>query len=102
MPQTIEAIQHARAGRADRRGRNKIDKATRDPDRVRTELPNMRSSPRMGGQNFRQGSARHRRGIDQLLEAILLQAEVLSCRRRARACLGVVISRAWKRDVARW
>jgi len=80
MPQTIEAIQHARAaGVPIVVAVNKIDKSTADPDRVRTELSKHDVIPEeWGGQNmFVNVSAYTGQGIDQLLEAILLQAEVL-------------------------
>ncbi len=80
MPQTIEAIQHARAANVPIVvAVNKIDKSDADPDRVRTELSKHEViSEAWGGQNmFVSVSARTGQGIDQLLEAILLQAEVL-------------------------
>jgi translation initiation factor IF-2 len=80
MPQTIEAIQHARAANVPIVvAVNKIDKSDADPDRVRTELAKQEVIPEeWGGQNiFINVSARTGAGIDQLLEAILLQAEVL-------------------------
>jgi translation initiation factor IF-2 len=80
MPQTIEAIQHARAaGVPIVVAVNKIDKSDADPDRVRTELAKYDVIPEdWGGQNiFVKVSARTGEGIDQLLEAILLQSEVL-------------------------
>jgi len=80
MPQTIEAIQHARAaGVPIVVAVNKIDKSTADPDRVRTELSKQEVIPEeWGGQNiFVNVSAYTGQGIDQLLDAILLQAEVL-------------------------
>ncbi len=83
MPQTIEAIQHARAaGVPIVVAVNKIDKSDADPDRVRTELSKHEViAEEWGGQNiFVPVSARTGAGIDQLLEAILLQAEVLELR----------------------
>jgi translation initiation factor IF-2 len=80
MPQTIEAIQHARAaGVPIVVAITKIDKPAADPERVRTELSKQEVIPEdWGGQNmFVNVSARTGEGIDQLLEAILLQAEVL-------------------------
>ncbi len=80
MPQTIEAFQHARAaGVPIVVAVNKIDKASADPDRVRTELSKQEVIPEeWGGENmFVNVSAHTGAGIDQLLEAILLQAEVL-------------------------
>jgi translation initiation factor IF-2 len=80
MPQTVEAIQHARAaGVPIVVAVNKIDKPDADPDRVRTELSKHEViAEEWGGQNmFVNVSARTGAGIDQLLDAILLQSEVL-------------------------
>ena len=80
MPQTLEAVQHARAaGVPIVVAVNKIDKPSADPDRVRQELSKHEVIPEeWGGQNmFVNVSAFTGQGIDQLLEAILLQAEVL-------------------------
>jgi translation initiation factor IF-2 len=95
MPQTIEAIQHARAANVPIVvAVNKIDKSDADPDRVRTELSKHEViSEEWGGQNiFVPVSARTGQGIDQLLEAILLQAEVLELAApRTGLASGVVI-----------
>jgi translation initiation factor IF-2 len=95
MPQTVEAIQHARAaGVPIVVAVNKIDKSDADPDRVRTELSKHEViSEEWGGENiFVPVSARTGQGIDQLLEAILLQAEVLELRApRIGLASGVVI-----------
>jgi translation initiation factor IF-2 len=95
MPQTIEAIQHARAaGVPIVVAINKIDKNDADPERVRTELAKHEViSEEWGGENiFVPVSARTGQGIDQLLEAILLQAEVLELRApRTGLASGVVI-----------
>jgi translation initiation factor IF-2 len=95
MPQTVEAIQHARAaGVPIVVAINKIDKSDADPDRVRTELAKHEViSEDWGGENiFVPVSARTGQGIDQLLEAILLQAEVLELRAaRSGLAAGVVI-----------
>jgi translation initiation factor IF-2 len=95
MPQTVEAIQHARAaGVPIVVAINKIDKSDADMDRVRTELSKHEViSEDWGGQNiFVPVSARTGAGIDQLLEAILLQAEVLELRApRSGLASGVVI-----------
>ncbi len=80
MPQTIEAIQHARAANVPIVvAVNKIDKPEADPDRVRTELAKHEVvSEEWGGSDmFRHVSAKTGQGIDELLEAILLQAEIL-------------------------
>jgi translation initiation factor IF-2 len=83
MPQTIEAIQHARAANVPIVvAVNKMDKSDADVDRVRTELSKQEViSEEWGGQNiFVPVSARTGDGVDKLLEAILLQAEVLELR----------------------
>jgi translation initiation factor IF-2 len=95
MPQTVEAIQHARAaGVPIVVAVNKIDKPEADPDRVRTELAKHDViAEEWGGQNiFVNVSARTGAGIDTLLESILLQAEILELRApRDGLALGVVI-----------
>ena len=80
MPQTLEAVQHARAaGVPIVVAVNKMDKPTADPDRVRQELSKQEVIPEeWGGQNmFVNVSAFTGEGVDKLLDAILLQAEVL-------------------------
>ena len=80
MPQTVEAIQHARAANvAMVVAVNKIDKGDADPDRVRNDLGKQNVIPEEWGGDtmFVNVSARTGQGIDQLLETILLQAEVL-------------------------
>ena len=95
MPQTVEAIQHARAASVPIVvAVNKIDKSDSDPDRVRTELSKQEVIPEeWGGQNiFVNVSARTGAGIDKLLEAILLQAEVMELRApRDGLASGIVI-----------
>jgi len=83
MPQTIEAIQHARAAEVPIVvAVNKIDKRDADPDRVRQELSKQEVIPEEWGGNtmFVNVSAHTGQGIDALLEAILLQAEILELR----------------------
>jgi translation initiation factor IF-2 len=80
MPQTIEAIHHARtAGVPIVVAVNKIDKPEAQPDRVRQELTKHEVVPEeWGGKDiFVNVSAKTGVGIDNLLEAVLLQAEVL-------------------------
>ena len=95
MPQTIEAIQHARAANVPIVvAVNKIDKPEADLDRVRQELAKQEVIPEdWGGENiFVPVSARSGQGIDQLLESILLVAEVLELRApRTGLASGVVI-----------
>ncbi len=83
MPQTIEAIQHARAANVPIIvAVNKMDKPQADPDRVRTELGQYSIIPEdWGGENiFVYVSAKRGDGIDTLLDSILVQAEVLELR----------------------
>ena len=80
MPQTKEAIQHANAAGVPLViAVNKIDKEDADPDRVKNELAALEVVPEdWGGDNiFVNVSAITGEGIDQLLDAILLQSEVL-------------------------
>ena len=80
MPQTKEAIQHANAAGVPLViAVNKIDKEDADPDRVKTELAALEVVPEdWGGDNiFVNVSAITGEGVDQLLDAILLQSEVL-------------------------
>ncbi|MFU2143984.1 translation initiation factor IF-2 [Gallibacterium anatis] len=80
MPQTIEAIQHAKAANVPLVvAVNKIDKPEADPDRVKTELSQhgVISEEWGGDTQFVNVSAKKGIGIDELLDAILLQAEVL-------------------------
>jgi translation initiation factor IF-2 len=95
MPQTIEAIMHARAaGVPIVVAVNKVDKTDADPDRVRTELSKHDVIPEeWGGQTiFANVSARTGAGIDALLDAILLQAEILELRApRDGLASGIVI-----------
>jgi translation initiation factor IF-2 len=80
MPQTIEAIQHARAADVPIViAVNKIDKADADSQRVKNELmQHSIISEELGGENlFAEVSAKTGQGVDALLDAILLQAEVL-------------------------
>ncbi|PHI97534.1 translation initiation factor IF-2 [Parasaccharibacter apium] len=80
MPQTIEAIKHAKAANAPIIvAINKIDKPGANPDRVRTELLNHEIvvESMSGDTQEVEVSALKREGLDKLLEAILLQAEIL-------------------------
>lgn len=80
MPQTIESINHAKAaGVPIVVAVNKIDKPGADPTRVRQELTEHGVIPEeWGGQNmFVDISAKKGQGIDELLETVLLQADVL-------------------------
>lgn len=95
MPQTLEAIQHAKAaGVPIVVAVNKIDKPEADPDRVKNELAQRDVIPEeWGGEvQFVNVSAHSGEGIDQLLEALLLQAEVLDLKAVAEGMArGIVI-----------
>ncbi|WP_339413995.1 translation initiation factor IF-2 [Pseudomonas sp. EA_35y_Pfl2_R5] len=80
MPQTIEAVQHAKAAGVPLVvAVNKIDKPGADLDRIRSELSvHGVTSEEWGGDTpFVSVSAKAGTGVDDLLEAVLLQAEVL-------------------------
>jgi translation initiation factor IF-2 len=80
MPQTKEAVQHARAAGVPLVvAVNKIDKENADPDRAKNELAALEVIPEeWGGENmFVHVSAITGEGIENLLDAILLQAEIL-------------------------
>ncbi|MEI6895189.1 MAG: translation initiation factor IF-2 [Colwellia sp.] len=80
MPQTIEAIQHAKASDAPIIiAVNKMDKESADPERVKSELSqhDVLSEEWGGDVQFCHVSAKTGLGIDELLDAILLQSEVL-------------------------
>ncbi|MGB5104584.1 MAG: translation initiation factor IF-2 [Steroidobacteraceae bacterium] len=95
MPQTIEAIQHARAANvAMVVAVNKVDKHDADPDRVRNDLGKQNVIPEEWGGDtmFVNVSARTGEGVDQLLESILLQAEVLDLKAPEQGpAVGVVL-----------
>ena len=80
MPQTKEAIDHARAAKVPIVvAINKIDKPTANPEKVRKELADLGLLPeKWGGTTlFAEVSAKQKTGIKELLELILLQAEIL-------------------------
>lgn len=88
MPQTVEAINHAKAAEVPIVvAVNKIDKPGATPDRVRQELTEYGIIPEeWGGQNmFVDVSAKQHLHIDDLLETILLQADVLELKANPNA-----------------
>ena len=95
MPQTIEAIHHAKAGKVPIVvAVNKIDKPEANPERIRQELVTQSVVPEdWGGDTmFVDVSAKTGQGIDELLESVLLQAEVLELRAPVDApAKGIVI-----------
>ncbi|AMM83527.1 translation initiation factor IF-2 [Martelella sp. AD-3] len=95
MPQTIESINHAKAaGVPIIVAINKIDKPAADAQKVRTELLQHEVFVEtMGGETLEvEVSAKTGQNLDKLLEAILLQAEILDLKANAdRTAEGVVI-----------
>ncbi|MCA1951636.1 MAG: translation initiation factor IF-2, partial [Hyphomicrobiales bacterium] len=95
MPQTIEAINHAKAAKVPLIvAINKIDKPEAKPERVRTELlQHDVQVESMGGDTLEiEVSAKQKMNLDKLLEAIQLQAEVLELRANPdRAAEGSVV-----------
>ncbi len=95
MPQTIEAIHHAKAAKVPIIvAINKIDKADAKPERVRTELLQHEIQVEsLGGDTLEvEVSAKEKRNLDKLLDVIALQSEVLELRANPnRAAEGTVI-----------
>src|SRR5215831_16754328 len=95
MPQTIEAIHHAKAAEVPIVvAINKIDKAEANPERVKQELVAESVIPEeYGGETqFIPVSAKTGKGIDELLEQVLLQADVLELKAPVDApAKGIVI-----------
>jgi len=94
MPQTIEAINHAKAAEVPIVvAINKIDKPNAEPERVQRELAETGLVPEdWGGETiFLEISAKENQGIDDLLEMILLQAEMLELKadpdKKAAGCV---------------
>jgi len=103
MPQTIEAIAHAKAAKVPMIvAINKVDKPSADPDKVRAALLQHEVIvEKMSGEvQDVEVSAITGQGLDQLLEAIALQAEILELKANPkRAAIGAVIEA--KLDVGR-
>lgn len=95
MPQTIEAINHAKAaGVPIVIAVNKIDKPTADPDRIRRELADQGILVEEWGGKYQCAliSAKKGDGVDNLLEEILLAAEVLDLKANPdRKARGIII-----------
>ncbi|HEX8178085.1 MAG TPA: translation initiation factor IF-2 [Pyrinomonadaceae bacterium] len=95
MPQTIEAIEHARAAHVPIVvAINKVDKPDANPDRVRQELANQGLQPvEWGGEvEMVPVSAKKRENLDTLLETILLTADILNLKASpTRRAAGVVL-----------
>jgi translation initiation factor IF-2 len=101
MPQTIEAISHIRAaGVPIVVAINKIDKAGSNPDQVKTQLTEQGLQPVDWGGKVEMVpvSARNGIGIDQLLETVLLEADILDLKaNKNRRAAAVVIESALDR-----
>ena len=95
MPQTREAIDHSRAANVPMVvAVNKVDKPEADPEKVKQELTNFNVIPEEWGGDcqFVEVSAKTGQGIDGLIDAILLQAEVLELKAaREIPATGVVL-----------
>ncbi|WP_299846074.1 translation initiation factor IF-2 [uncultured Paracoccus sp.] len=95
MPQTVEAINHAKAAKVPMIvAINKVDKPAADPNKVRTALlqHEVVVEQMSGDVQDVEVSAKTGQGLDQLLEAIALQAEILELRANPqRAAQGAVI-----------
>jgi translation initiation factor IF-2 len=95
MPQTVEAITHARAANVPIVvAINKIDLPNANPDRIKQQLSDHGLVPEQwGGETiFVEVSAKRKQNIDELLEMLLLQAEILELRANpSRRGQGVVI-----------
>jgi len=95
MPQTVEAIQHARAADVPIVvAINKIDKPGANPERVKQQLADHGLVPEEWGGNtiFVAISALQRKGIQELLDMLLLQADLLELRARySGPAIGVII-----------
>ncbi|GAA3931411.1 translation initiation factor IF-2 [Litoribacillus peritrichatus] len=95
MPQTREAIQHARAAEVPLVvAVNKIDKEGADPDRVKNELAQEEVIPEDWGGDvqFVNVSAHSGEGIEALLDSVLLQAELLELKAPAQGpAKGIVV-----------
>ena len=95
MPQTVEAVQHAKAGGVPLVvAVNKMDKPGADPDRVKQELVGYEVVPEEWGGDtiFVNVSAKTGENVDGLLEAISLQAEVMELKAVAKGpASGVVV-----------
>jgi translation initiation factor IF-2 len=101
MPQTKEAVEHARAANVPLVvAVNKIDREDADPNKVRNELSALDVIPDAWGGDvlFVDVSAQTGQGVDDLLEAIMLQAELLDLKAPAAgAAQGVVLEASLER-----
>lgn len=95
MPQTVEAINHATAASVPIVfAINKVDKPGANPDRIKEELANMNFLVEEWGGKYQSQdiSAKQGQGIDELLEKVLLEAEMLDLKANPdRRAMGTVI-----------
>jgi translation initiation factor IF-2 len=95
MPQTIEAMNHAKAaGVPIVVAINKVDKANANPDRVKQQLSDLGLTPEDWGgtTQFIPVSAKQKTGIEELLEMVLLNADLLDLKaNKNRRAQGVII-----------
>jgi translation initiation factor IF-2 len=95
MPQTKEAIDHARAAKVPIVvAINKIDKPTANPEKVKKDLSDYGLAPEQWGGTtlFSEVSAKQKTGIKELLDTILLQAEILELRANPdKSARGIII-----------
>jgi translation initiation factor IF-2 len=95
MPQTVEAIHHAKAAKVPVVvALNKIDKPEANPDRVKQDLSAQQVVPEEWGGDtiFVPVSAKTGKGVDQLLDSVLVQSEVLELKApREAPAKGIVI-----------
>ncbi|PPD36864.1 MAG: translation initiation factor IF-2 [Methylomonas sp.] len=95
MPQTKEAVEHAKAAKVPIIvAMNKIDKADANPEKVMQELANINVIPEEWGGDvqFLKVSAKTGEGIDELIEALILQTEILELKAPVEgAASGIVI-----------
>jgi translation initiation factor IF-2 len=95
MPQTVEAIHHAKAAKVPMVvALNKIDKPEANPDRVKQDLSAQQVVPEEWGGDtiFVPVSAKTGKGVDQLLDSLLVQSEVLELKApRDAPAKGIVI-----------
>jgi translation initiation factor IF-2 len=103
MPTDVEAINHARGRCADDRGHQQDGQAEADPNRCAPICCSTKSGGSMGGEvQDVEVSRQDRQGLDELLDAILLQAELLELKANPdRAAEGVVIEASSTRAAAR-
>ncbi len=95
MPQTVEAVNHAKvAGVPIIVVINKIDRPDANPDRIKQALSEYGLIPEdWGGETiFVEASAKEKKGLDQLLEMIILQSEILELKANPKKpMIGIIL-----------